>query len=234
MQIRGDLKMKFLWDKYQNNGFFLKTSSKVYNFINLNKRNISGYKNNILIKNSYLRKVKINIRGNNNTIEVNEKSKLSFINININGSNNKIIIGANCNLTNCRFVALGNNTIIEIGEKSISGNIKNGEVLFACVKDNNKISIGKSCLLAHDIEFRTGDGHNIFDENNQKINLEKNIAIGNHVWIAAYAKVLKGSVVSDDSVIALGSIITKKFEEKNCIIGGIPGKIIKKNINWEI
>ena len=31
----------------------------------------------------------------------------------------------------------------------------------------------------------------------------------------------------------MGAIVTKKFDEENVILGGIPAKIIKKNIKWD-
>ncbi|WP_155243820.1 hypothetical protein [Butyrivibrio fibrisolvens] len=43
---------------------------------------------------------------------------------------------------------------------------------------------------------------------------------------------LKGAEIADDCVIAAGAIVSKKYEEKNCILAGIPAKIVKRGINW--
>lgn len=47
--------------------------------------------------------------------------------------------------------------------------------------------------------------------------------------------ILKGSVISDDSIVAYRSLITgQKFDQENVIIGGAPAKVIKNSVGWEI
>jgi len=43
-------------------------------------------------------------------------------------------------------------------------------------------------------------------------------------------KINKNTKISDDSIVGWGSIVTKKFEDKNIIIAGTPAKIVKRNI----
>lgn len=45
--------------------------------------------------------------------------------------------------------------------------------------------------------------------------------------------ILKGSTVSDNSIIATGAIVTEKIFPKNCIIGGIPAKVLKEGVTWD-
>jgi serine acetyltransferase len=33
-------------------------------------------------------------------------------------------------------------------------------------------------------------------------------------------------------MIGTGAIVTKKFEESNTVIAGVPAKVIKHNTNW--
>ncbi len=54
----------------------------------------------------------------------------------------------------------------------------------------------------------------------------KGISIGKNCWIGAKATILDGAVVGDGCVIAAGAVVTGQFPD-NCVIGGIPAKIIK-------
>ena len=39
--------------------------------------------------------------------------------------------------------------------------------------------------------------------------------------------------MSEDVIVAAGSIITKSIEESHVIIGGIPATIIKRGVTWD-
>lgn len=54
----------------------------------------------------------------------------------------------------------------------------------------------------------------------------KGIKIGCDCWIGAKATILDGTVIGNGCVIAAGAVITGQFPD-NCVIGGIPAKIIK-------
>ena len=58
------------------------------------------------------------------------------------------------------------------------------------------------------------------------------IVIGNHVWISADCKVLKGVTVPNNCIIGTNSVVTKKFTEENCIIAGNPAGVLKREVNW--
>ncbi|WP_281224926.1 acyltransferase [Flavobacterium aquiphilum] len=104
---------------------------------------------------------------------------------------------------------------------------------FFCAS-NTAISIGSNVVLGWNINIRDADGHSIYDQNQNRINHNKPISIGNRVWLASYVSILKGAKIPDNSIVAYGAIVTKSFFEKNVIIGGIPATVVKKNINWEI
>lgn len=54
--------------------------------------------------------------------------------------------------------------------------------------------------------------------------------IGNNVFIGAGAKILGDVIIGDNCVIAANAVVTKDVED-NCLVGGIPAKVIKKNID---
>ncbi len=77
------------------------------------------------------------------------------------------------------------------------------------------------------------DFHKINTSDVEYINKDKAIIIGNNVWIGCRNLILKGSKISDNSVISANSKVNSKFEECNIIISGNPASIIKRNITWE-
>ena len=96
------------------------------------------------------------------------------------------------------------------------------------------ILIGKECLFAAGIVFRTGDYHTILDVNTGAVlNHNKNICIGNHVWIADACMLLKGAAVADNTIIGARSLVNKPFEQTNVIIAGVPARVVKENVNWD-
>lgn len=122
------------------------------------------------------------------------------------------------------------------GSKLIIGEnfgINSGYFLFY-KKENNKIEIGDDCMFSKNITIRTCDGHNIRSiETGEIINEDKDIKIGNHVWLGQDVSILKGVEIPDNTIIAFKSVVTKRFSEENTILAGIPAKIVKTNVNWE-
>ena len=123
------------------------------------------------------------------------------------------------------IITIGKNGIIEIGNKfSVSYDSK--------FHIYNKLKIGDDNMWSHNIVVRDTDGHPIYDYNDNLINANKNVSIGNNVWIGCYSIILKGSRITDGSIIGARSLITKSFQENNSII--VDGnKIIKKDVRWE-
>lgn len=56
---------------------------------------------------------------------------------------------------------------------------------------------------------------------------EKDITIGNDVWIGANSVITSGVTIGDGAIVAAGSVVTKNVPS-NCIVGGIPAKVIKE------
>ncbi|PHS09005.1 MAG: hypothetical protein COA88_05740 [Kordia sp.] len=92
------------------------------------------------------------------------------------------------------------------------------------------LKIGDNCAIAWGCEFLDEDFHAI--DYKGRIEKNKNIIIGNHVWIGAEAKIYQGTIIADGCVIASNSVVRGHFTEKNTIIGGNPAKVIKTQIQW--
>lgn len=210
---------------------------------------ITGEKNVVEIAPStVLQNMRIDITGNANNIIIQDRSNLLNSRYAINGNNNTVHFGLNNNLM-CGLTLSGSHHVIDIGDEC---NIKSGSVWmednqccllignnttiigadFSLTEDNSSIVLGSRCLFAYGIDFRTGDSHPIFDcTSGVRINPAKNITIGHHVWIAAFVKVLKGVVIGENSVIGIGSIVSKSIPA-NCIAAGNPARIVRENITW--
>lgn len=101
-----------------------------------------------------------------------------------------------------------------------------GRGLIVC---RNSIEIGEDVAIADEVIIRDSDDHIILREGYL---MTAPIRIGNHVWIGTRAVILKGAKIGDGCIVAAGSLVTKSFPD-NCLIGGVPAKIIKENISWK-
>lgn len=94
------------------------------------------------------------------------------------------------------------------------------------------IKMGDDCLLSWNIMILDGDGHDIYLQNGIYSEIETNIFIGTHVWICANSTILKGALISDDSIVGAGTIVSKKIKRKNVLIAG-ENRVVKENVNWK-
>jgi acetyltransferase-like isoleucine patch superfamily enzyme len=200
---------------------------KVSSYTGLSK-SIKGKNNKIYVKNVYFKNSRIIVRGNNNVISLDEKTKLVNQLIIIYGDNNNIEIGSNCFLKGKKIHIEGDGCLVRVGNKTT---IEYAEI--AGTEEKSKIVIGKDCMLADDIDVRNGDSHSLVDKKTGKrINFAKDILIGDHVWIASHATILKGVIIGNESVVASGAVVTSSIPN-NSIYAGIPAKMIKNGITWE-
>ena len=92
-------------------------------------------------------------------------------------------------------------------------------------------TIGDNVMLGWDVTILDGDGHTVYQNNIPKPTLRP-YHIGNHVWICAEARLLKGVKIPDNSIVGFGSLVTKSFDEAHCLIAGTPAKVVQHQIDW--
>lgn len=92
----------------------------------------------------------------------------------------------------------------------------------------SKIIIGDNVLIGPGVQlhasnhgYELGKGAMTYQER-----VEKDIIIGNDVWIGGNSVVTAGVTLADGIIVAAGSTVTKSFSERNIIIGGVPAKKI--------
>lgn len=187
--------------------------------------------NVLKLQGTFVDHTNIDVKGVGNVIvlESDGLSKLSRCRILVRGNNNRIHIGNEVRLYHCVFHIEDDNNLIDIGDHSTVI----GKTQFAAI-EGTEILIGKDCMFSSNIIFRTGDSHSIVDAvTGERCNPSKSIYIGDHVWCGNSVIVLKGSNVSNDCVIATGSVVCGINSEPNSIIGGNPAKVIKKGVCWK-
>ena len=214
----------------ERNPSLISLASFAYNYIlGRNHFRVNGKNNKLEIARSFMRKTRINIIGNNNEITFGERCSLDSSVITIRGNDNFIHLGKKVFMKNGDLWIEDDNGGITIGDKTTIS----GFTHLACI-EGKSIAIGSDCLFSSDVYFRVGDSHSILDMHGNRINPSEDVFVGNHVWFGNKTILNKGASIANDSIVGTGAIVTKKFTQPNVIIAGVPARVIKENINWDI
>lgn len=177
------------------------------------------------------KKIIINAKGKNNVVKIYEpyfiQNKLSIM----MHSNSNIEIKKDLKIYDKLIINTMSNQSVYIDESFHCHSV----TMYNWVEPYLKIEIGKNCLFSTDIAIRTSDGHTVFDisEPNTAINTPSyGVKIGDHVWIGNGVNIFKDVTIEHDCVIATKALVTSGIYKHNCIIGGVPAKIIREYINW--
>ncbi len=61
------------------------------------------------------------------------------------------------------------------------------------------------------------------------VNISEGVKGGNHIYLAAGAKLLIGVSIADDVIVAANAVVNKNVVEQNVVVGGVPAKKISNN-----
>lgn len=199
--------------------------------------NISGNNNEIvLIKDGKeipyepIKGLSITVTGNSNKIYIELPTKFISTSIIMNGDNNYFSIKP----TRHRFIrhtsfGMENGGIITLG-----GGISVYRNLNVVAKSGKRVDIGDECMFARDIIIRNNDGHTITDTiTGEILNAPEDIKIHDKVWVGTRCMILKGSEISEGSIVGAMALVNKKFSEPNILIAGVPAKKIRENVAWD-
>ena len=101
---------------------------------------------------------------------------------------------------------------------------------YCCIwaSPNSKITLGDNLLMGPGVRiFSSNHGTKAGEIMNRQEWIEKDITVGNDVWIGANSVIVQGVTIGDGSIIAAGAVVTKDVPS-NAIAGGIPAKVIKE------
>lgn len=136
----------------------------------------------------------------------------------------KLQLGRNVNISK------GTRIVIDKGEVSIGNNFYCNVNCF--LKCDNMITIGNDNLYGWNVDFNTTDGHSVMADGKWKTK-DGPIEIGNHVWICSNCNVGKDVTIVDGCIVSQSSLVIKKYMVENTLIGGVPAKELKYNIEWK-
>lgn len=194
-----------------------------------NKVKVKGKGNVISYSGAFLRKCRIVVIGNGNTIEIDgsELTRLEHCNFIVHGNHNRIVIGKSVSTSVNISIEDDDNQVL-LGDRFRGG----GNSELAAI-EGTTISFGRDCLLSANICLRTGDSHSILDATTGKrTNRSRSIVIGEHVWIGNTVLIFKGVQIGAHSIVGGGSVVSGKKFPDNVLIAGNPATIIRNNIDW--
>ena len=116
---------------------------------------------------------------------------------------------------------------------AIGGNFSIGSLCRIIIFRN--MEFGNNVLISWECQFFDTDFHFIKTDDGEIRDNCAAVSIGNNVWFGARATLLKGTVISENSIIAANSVCSGNYGQKyesGVLLGGIPAKPIKNNVSY--
>ena len=196
---------------------------------------------------------KCKIVGKGGKLSIGDSCNIDSVTFTFSGNDGIITIGKKCRLNDTRLgvyvpsgrIEIHNNVSLKCASLGIHGahgvvDIHNNVTINAnpnkrtafCVSADHKITVLDYSQLSNSINLSTTDFHSIYNDSGERINNDKDIYIGEHVWIGERSYICKGVRIANNNVIGACSVVTKSFDESNVVIAGNPATIKKEHINW--
>jgi acetyltransferase-like isoleucine patch superfamily enzyme len=140
-------------------------------------------------------------------------------------SNSTISINGDFVIGNGVRICLSPNSEIIFGGKDIESEC--GITADTLIMVFKKISIGNDFVCSWNVFITDSDWHYIDGQD-----YNSDVVIGNHVWVANNSNILKGTCIGNNCIIASCTKIANKHYNNNLLIGGVPSKILKEDIDW--
>lgn len=100
------------------------------------------------------------------------------------------------------------------------------------LRSSDTITFGEDCSLGWNVQINTNDGHPIAYNGIPK-HTHLPIKINNHVWITSNVIICKGVDIASGCIVSQSAVVTKSIATPNTLVGGIPAKPIKFNVEWK-
>ena len=174
-------------------------------------------------------KIVKDVIGSNNRCVIGEGTIMHKTRIRFRGNNNTIVFGKNCMVgAYSSFWLEGNGIKVTIGDLCTFTHT----VHFCVQEDGMTVNVGNGCMFSNHITVRTSDGHPIYDQNGERINLPKSVVIGDNVWIAPDTKIMKGANIGYGAIIGSDSMVGSTPIPPCSLAVGHPAKVVKTDIKW--
>ena len=163
--------------------------------------------------------------GRDNSLVVSPGFRARRLSIVIDGCGNRVEIGRDVTASG-HFQVTGNGVVVRIGDRS---ELKGTRIVAWAAS----VEIGSDCLFANGVLVRTNDVHPIYCRTSgARLNPPSPVRVGDGVWVGMEAALSKGAAVASGSVVGMRALVTHAFAEPNCVIGGTPARILRRNIRW--
>ncbi len=172
--------------------------------------------------------VKITFTGKGNLVVLHKAAKFQNSNL-LCGTNTFVYIGKS--VFNGLFFT---NRVHSGGSLIVGDNVFAPERVKVHLYGNNQVKVGDGCMLADSVKIMAGDAHTIFDENGFISNIADGVEIQENVWLAFDVKVLKNTFIPKGCAVATGAVVASKFSSSHALLGGVPAKVLKTNIRWDV
>lgn len=175
-----------------------------------------------------MRKCSLKINGGGNQVIVEQGVRLNNVRVSVSGYNNKLVIHKRVVFHEGGRVKLEDEgNVIEIGEGTDFM-----DCFFAVSDYDSKVIVGKNCLFSAKIVVRNSDVHSILNANGKRTNPARDTIIGDRVWVAYGATILKGSTIADDSIIGTQSVVAGIYVPQGGVAVGNPAHVVKEGVHW--
>ena len=135
---------------------------------------------------------RINVKGRDNRIQIDSSVRMRNLTIEVSGTGNVLTVGKDSMLLGGKIELFGDGNEIHLGDGcGINGG-------FIGAHWGTTIRIGAGCMFSAAIDVRTTDSHSILDSEGRRINADRDISLGERVWVGRGASVTKGAVIGRD------------------------------------
>lgn len=106
---------------------------------------------------------------------------------------------------------------------------------FSCHRNNTflvnkKIVIGDENMWSFENVTMDTDAHTMFDSEGKLLNPNREVVIGDRVWVGSRNTILKGAIVPDGCVLGSGGTVSKKLDKPRSVYIG--NTLLKENVIW--
>ena len=121
----------------------------------------------------------------------------------------------------CKFNTLGQGQIIVGDNVQLNG---------TAISSRKKVEIGSGSLVAPNVVIVDSDFHAPWPPGQRGLSdptpYDREVVIGENVWLGLNATVLKGAKIGDNSIIGAGSVVAGEIPA-NVVAAGVPACVVK-------
>ncbi len=66
----------------------------------------------------------------------------------------------------------------------------------------------------------------------ERLNPPAPVTIGQRVWVAGGAFIGKGVTIPEGCVVGAHAVVTRPFNEPDCVLAGQPARVIRRDVAW--